>query len=1390
MSAYAAERTGSAGRASAAVVERHVWSIRRAAICLVMLAFCFAQAPGEVVPDTKLDLTQSPLGFLGRALEMWDPAGFGGQVQNQAYGYLFPIGPYFAAGEALGLPGWVVQRLWWGVVLSVAFLGITTLARRLRIGSPTTQIVAGLAFALSPRLISTLGPVSAEAWPMALAPWVVVPLVVACRGGSIRRPAMLSAVAVALMGGVNAALCLAAVLPAVLYLLTRRPGPRWWRLAGWWSASVAAATVWWVVPLLLLGRYSPPFLDYIETADVTTSTTSAAQALRGTSHWVAYLGPQLGSQWQAGYDLVSVPVLELDGLLVVAIGLFGLALRGMRERGWLVAMLLLGVVAVTFGHTGPGSAWFAGDANDLLDGLLAPLRNVHKFDPLIRIPIVLGIAHAALVAPRWVRRLDAGRFAAGGVLGVIVVVVAAGAAPAVTGRVAPAGAFTELPGYWREAAGWLDERAEGRTLVLPGSRFAVYGWGRPMDEPLQTLTDAPWEVRNAIPLVPPGHIRMLDAVERRLATGTPSPGLAEYLARAGVGQVLVRNDLDPDTSGAPLPVLVHEVLDGSPGLTRVATFGPEISQPDSPGLYVDDGLRTAAYPAVEIYQVTGVTETVTLAPLADSTEVYGGPESLLDLADNGLLPAAGTVLAAQAPADLSLPRVALTDGLRRREVDFGRSLDNASAVLTAEQPLRLDRPESDYRLAPDPRLQAVARWQGVADVEVSSSLADVDTPGGPDPSRGPAAAFDGSLDTAWLAVAPDGDAATMTVRLDAPVAVDDVVAVLPAVPTDVTSIRVTTATDSVQEQVVAGVSRIGIDLSGEPVDEVRIELVGTGRGPDLLGLAEVQIGEVSARQVLVPPTLALDDPAQRGAVSFAAGAGHADQCAIDRFAYCSPLLGRTGEEDAGLFRTLELAEGRAFALSGAVAPVPGRWLDQLLLRNRSDLTMVTASSSAVDDPLGGPVAVVDADARTGWVAGALDQDPTLTLTWRSPQTIDEVRFTTSARLAASRPDAVTLDTDDGTRVVTEVDEDGVVTLRRPLTTRRLTIGFSSVTPAYSVDPVDGSTVQLPVGVSDVDLPGTATAIGALIDAGRSVTVDCGDGPAMDVGGEVLPVRVMATVGQLARLDSVAAVPCAGTTVDLGAGSYEIRWPSTDHWRPTRWAAAQDGWRQQPAAGPTMTVEEWSRSERTVAVGARTEPALLAVRENANPGWVARLDGERLDTVEVDGWMQGYVVPTGAGGEVVLTFEPARTYRVAVIGGLVLLVVLLLAAAVPGRTSPTPALAALRAPLWLRGAAALLAAVVIAGLPGLVTAVAALGLAALLRRGSFTSGGLGLTIAATTALLTVVAGALATWDPGGADSSTSAWAVQLCCVAALALVTVVPIRRRQVPPPQQAVDASA
>ena len=143
----------------------------------------------------------------------------------------------------------MTQRLWWALLLVVGFWGVVRVAEALGIGSRSSRVLAAVAFALSPRALTTLGAISSETLPMMLAPWVLLPVILALRGDPrVRQLAARSAVAVALMGAVNAVATLLACLPAIIWWACHRPDGRWWKFSGWWLAapnSVPSATRCW-----------------------------------------------------------------------------------------------------------------------------------------------------------------------------------------------------------------------------------------------------------------------------------------------------------------------------------------------------------------------------------------------------------------------------------------------------------------------------------------------------------------------------------------------------------------------------------------------------------------------------------------------------------------------------------------------------------------------------------------------------------------------------------------------------------------------------------------------------------------------------------------------------------------------------------------------------------------------------------------------------------------------------------------------------------------------------------------------------------------------------------------------------------------------------------------
>jgi arabinofuranan 3-O-arabinosyltransferase len=175
-----------------------VTRLRTAGICLALTLLVFTQSAGSTATDTKLDLVVDPWHFLRRSLTIWDPTGGSGQLGDQAYGYLFPMGPFFLIGHLLALPAWVVQRGWESAVVILAFLGVLRLSRLLGVGGFWPRVAAGLVYALSPRMLSELGVISSELLPMAALPWMLVPLASMQRHGNARRAALRSAVAVLL----------------------------------------------------------------------------------------------------------------------------------------------------------------------------------------------------------------------------------------------------------------------------------------------------------------------------------------------------------------------------------------------------------------------------------------------------------------------------------------------------------------------------------------------------------------------------------------------------------------------------------------------------------------------------------------------------------------------------------------------------------------------------------------------------------------------------------------------------------------------------------------------------------------------------------------------------------------------------------------------------------------------------------------------------------------------------------------------------------------------------------------------------------------------------------------------------------------------------------------
>ena len=286
----------------------------------------------------------------------------------------------------------------------------------------------------------------------------------------------------------------------------------------------------------------------------------------------------------------------------------------------------------------------------------------------------------------------------------------------------------------------------------------------------------------------------------------------------------------------------------------------------------------------------------------------------------------------------------------------------------------------------------------------------------------------------------------------------------------------------------------------------------------------------------------------------------------------------------------------------------------------------------------------------------------------------------------------------------------------PAVTDHIEISINSWKPVLDRTAL-GLTQEQPPGLAEVSVLGPGYPPPAPGD--RPVTIDCAHGPTIAVAGRVLHTSVTASADDLRTGNPVPATVCAagaetaesavadGTprSVDLPAGSVDVTVAPTEMFSVdelrldnTAFPAAgkSDGSVSPSAerAAPIATEGNEPGAEAAGASGATAgtappeaigDPALpagpaptgisapagdrlLTLPLSTNVGWSAHTaDGHPLRPVVVDGWKQGWILPAAARGPVTVEFAMDRWYRIAIFGGLLLLIPLaLLALPVPRR----------------------------------------------------------------------------------------------------------------------------
>lgn len=1088
--------------------------------------FFLFQSPGKISADTKLDLTANPQGFLHKAGHLWNSLLSFGQVQNQAYGYFFPQGAFYVCMDYLSVPMWVAQRLWWSLLFVAGYIGCYKLAQALGIGSSLSRSLGALSYVITPRALGTIGAISSETLPFMVAPWIAVGVVQALNSPSNatteRKPlwllALSSNVAIVCCGAVNAVATLAAIACSVLWLLMHKPDRDWKIFTSWWLSFMLLFSIWWIIPLFILGTISPPFLDYIESSRVTTKWSSLIEILRGTSNWspfvsdIRFLAHSYVTNWALGIATVGI----------TAIGLCGLTLRSMPHHRKIVGIFLSGVAvyAVSFGvvshHITMGSI-IADQMRDFLDGMGKAFRNIHKAEPLLRIPLALGVVHAceqlflriyrtssfaenvnavqgtlSSSNPSFPVSQRTGTYgtkraasflralrehltsshpspAAGGVLAVLFSLLLM-VFPVLTGSVATSRSFTSIPSYWKETAQWLEQHGgDRRTLIVPGASTAYQLWGYTSDMPMQPYARTPWAVRDAIPLVPPEAIRWLDGVENALESGYATPGLAQELAAAGFGYVVVAGDYDRHKSKTVSSFLVRQTLDTSPDFQEEISFG-EVPYPAiDKGIVLSDGLDgrfNTKMPAVSIYSIqshhnTPLTQ-LSVIPTSQIVHVYGSADSLLmmrrffhtgnrsgearkNIPDNqlGTSPAVDPTASALPPVVLTgekhntnilhWPSV-VTDTPALRETNYGRVYDNHSAIRSYHDPHRITNSVPDY-ISDAPKTHGT--WHG-AMVRVSSSAADANELGEVLPNTSAARMFDHNNHTRWLT--RDLTSAVgqwIDITFPEPRELLAQLTTAKTLGSQVSTVQV--ETDS-GVQITTGITPGNpLPLAVPPGKTRHVRIMAADTTDHSMGVqfsvAQLEFSDAqTGRAIPISYTIDLPElPAHTPVTDWYLGQHYLGHAACVHAPHNGTLCSEEIQAELGevetFQRTLSVPQNMHVAPTIIVQSRNSTELNNLLtLRG-----IHVSAPGQTSDPQGSPLALIDADPSTVWTGKPVENDDhpysvnTITLTLDSPQVVSAIHFDAPRGNTPATIDTVAVNSGTG-RIIRTINSAGWISI--------------------------------------------------------------------------------------------------------------------------------------------------------------------------------------------------------------------------------------------------------------------------------------------------------------------------------------------------------------------------
>jgi arabinofuranan 3-O-arabinosyltransferase len=720
---------------------------------------------GWLADDTKIYLYLDPGHLVSNAISLWSHDVAFGTVTHQNIGYLFPMGPYFWLVNLLHVPMWVGQRIWMGSLLFVAALGIMRFAQEIGL-SRRAGWIAAWPYMLTPYILVNLDRTSALLMPWAGLGWMMLFTVRAARRGDWRNPALF-AIAVALVGGINATSIVMIAAAPLMYLVYAAYSkevtwPRMWSTTAKIGGLSLVVSLWWLAGLFLEGRYGIDVLKYTESFSTVSLTSTSSEVLRGLGYWYFYGWDSLQPWTLMALTYTSGKFVPLASFVAPVAGVLAALVVRWRYRTLAVISAFLGVVIAVGSYPlltptpfGWLLKWFANHST-----LALAMRSSNRVLPVMIIWLCLLIGAGFEASRHRLPRLAQ--------IGAVVVILAALAAmlPLFEGKVVASNLTfpSTLPPYVHQAAHVLNQGPPNSTVLgLPGQDFAYLRYGTANDAIWPAIVQRPWVSSQVAPEGEPASSNLIRALDSTLQNNVADPQSIAPIGRLfSAGDLLLQMDQEYERFNTPIPAYMWQLLNPTPrGLSLIGTYGPPSGFHAINGPFIDEQLLGLPLnfelpKSLAIYAIKDPRTLVRTQSLASPQLVAGDGEGLVTMGATGLLDNDRTIYYDASLARGAVNRLAsepgawlvLTDSNQKRTDQYGTLSATQGYVETAhEHPLAHQANQELSGLFPNQSInqQTVAVMTGLASVG-ASGYGNIITN---NPEVQPYKAVDGLVNTAW-----------------------------------------------------------------------------------------------------------------------------------------------------------------------------------------------------------------------------------------------------------------------------------------------------------------------------------------------------------------------------------------------------------------------------------------------------------------------------------------------------------------------------------------------------------------------------------------------------------------------------------------------------------------